>query len=893
MTFFFTLKKRIRKHILSLSLLIAAIEGVIATLFIILYPSGVGQRLIFGLSLQRLFLVLLNTLFFSLFLFSALYLWKHADLEEDFISCLRQWKKTPTLLTSSIIIGFIFIGFAFLTPEYRFGSYIGYFERLYPSIAWLTLISLQVIFLLLSISVQKVPKIRYLKGSAYFFFITLMLTWAFVAWTGFGIHPDDRYWNEAGVPLLNEQIFIAILISIFFFILSDKSIKNIQTAPILAFIYKKKDTLIFIALWAVTAIIWINEPLPRNFFAPGPYPPNQEFSPFADTAAFDIGGQFSLIGQGLFNSGFYARALLSGFLALLHHIGGQNYLTIVSLQTTIYASFVPILYLIGKELHSRTAGILLSVLFIFKNVNAIASSTWILSVHSKYMLTEFPTGIMLALFTLWLIRWKKTDGRKDLFLILSGGALGLGIMLRTNILFFLPLAIFIFLLKFKTNRKKILRSTIILLLAFFITISPWMWRNQKVANKPFFFLDIITEVLRSRYSQESAEENLLLYPQPQERNSQRDILPERSSVRTLEVAKVVGNSGSHQEYNPPISPLVFIPNHFFHNLVTSVLILPTSPTLHDLQRTIKDIYPYWNKLGDQGWTGQLTIGATIGLLWNLFLLALGLNAAWKRWHIAALLPLLVFLTYHLSNAFARTSGGRYLIPVDWVILLYYALGIIEILFFISSLLGFKIEPKEKIISYKNSSFSYQKEIFYILPFFFFVGSITMLDQLPAPRYPALTSEQIQEQIIQGEYLKESSISEKELDIFLQNTKARIYLGRALYPRFYPIGGGEHSQGSDAFENKDFPRLTFTMIGTFGKTGVVLPLDESPSYFPNVTDIILIGCQHPTKEYLFPYIDAIAVILFDEDHEVIYMREPETQLQCPLPDPICDGNRNCR
>ncbi|NCT22313.1 hypothetical protein GW781_14315, partial [bacterium] len=299
--------------------------------------------------------------------------------------------------------------------------------------------------------------------------------------------------------------FIAIISGVIFLIFSSSITKKVPVLPSLALIYKKRDIFIFITLWVIAAIFWINKPLPRNFFAPGPYLPNHELSPYADSAVFDVGGQFSIIGQGLFNGDFYARALLPGFLALLHNLVGQNYLTVVALQTAIFASLVPILYLIGKDLHSRAAGILISILFIFKGINAIESSTWILSVHPKYMLTEFPIAIMLALFTLWFIKWQKKGAQKESLLILSGGALGLGIMLRTNILFFIPLAILFIFLKHKMNWVKILLPSFIFMLAFFIAISPWMWRNQKIANKPFFFLDILEEVIRTRYSLEPAE----------------------------------------------------------------------------------------------------------------------------------------------------------------------------------------------------------------------------------------------------------------------------------------------------------------------------------------------------------------------------------------------------
>jgi hypothetical protein len=82
----------------------------------------------------------------------------------------------------------------------------------------------------------------------------------------------------------------------------------------------------------------------------------------------------------------------------------------------------------------------------------------------------------------------------------------------------------------------------------------------------------------------------------------------------------------------------------------------------------------------------------------------------------------------------------------------------------------------------------------------------------------------------------------------------------------------------------FPRTTFTLIGNEGEKGIVLP-GEKPAYFPHAVDTLVIGC----KEQL--YVDALTVIILDETGAV-YTRSPESPLQCPLKQPICDNNHNC-
>jgi len=88
-----------------------------------------------------------------------------------------------------------------------------------------------------------------------------------------------------------------------------------------------------------------------------------------------------------------------------------------------------------------------------------------------------------------------------------------------------------------------------------------------------------------------------------------------------------------------------------------------------------------------------------------------------------------------------------------------------------------------------------------------------------------------------------------------------------------------------YQTLGFPRIGFTMIGPNGTNYVVLPKSESP-YFPNSSDVIVLGCQDGEK------IDALAVVVI-EAQTVVYVREPGSPLQCPLQVPVCNENHICR
>ena len=857
--------------IIPIHFFLTAAQGIIVSVFLLSAQSDIKNSVFLGYSLERLVLaggvLAISCLFFML---AILYLRKPVWHNKIILLFMQK--------NNAIVVAFLVLsvsGVLFLLPNYRFGSYEVYFLKLFPILIWGEVFSIQTLLIFAVIHEKKLlnlslmlPSRRVFIFVGYVFFLFLIV-WGGIAISGVGIIPDDRYWNVASVPILNEQILMVILGSLFF--VTGLSFLENKYPDI--YIIKKQNVIIFFLLWGIAALIWIQNPLPHNFFAPGPYPPNNELAPFADAATFDLGGQFALIGQGLFNGVFFDRVLLSGFLVFLHTLAGQNYSQVITLQVAIFAILIPILYLLGSNLYNRISGIALALFSLFRVSNAISSSTIIQSSHPKYMLTEFPTRILIALFILWLVLWVKRKNTNTSYLIAAGGVLGLGIMLRTNVFLLFLVAFAFILIRNDIPLRNKMKFGFVFTMAFFITISPWMWRNQQVANTPFFFLPRFENVLGERYSQELPE------GKPDIKTHSRIV---GENVRNYSNLKA-------SEFSTDIAH--FTMNHFFHNIVTSVMMLPTSPIFHDLNHTLKEAYPYWNKVNGQ-WLGQLTIISKIYLTFNLFIIALGVVLAWERWRSIGLIPLAVFLTYYLSNALARTSGGRYLVPVDWVVLLYFAIGLMQIVLWGMALFQVNISLKEPTFSLGKTSL-WMGGVLSILPFFFIVFGVTVVDRKIPQRYPERTKEETMTEIIEDGWLKQTNISKQELFLFLQQPTARVFLGRSLYPRFYQIGEGEHSAGKDAFEDKDFPRITFTMIGQFGQTGVILPLDESPAYFPNASDVIVIGCQHPIEGYISPYIDAFMVILLDGDQEIVYTREPELQFQCPLSEPVCDGNRQCR
>jgi hypothetical protein len=242
--------------------------------------------------------------------------------------------------------------------------------------------------------------------------------------------------------------------------------------------------------------------------------------------------------------------------------------------------------------------------------------------------------------------------------------------------------------------------------------------------------------------------------------------------------------------------------------------------------------------------------------------------------------------YNVSNAFARTSGGRYIVPMDWIITIYFVLGVFQVIFWFVNTLGidWKFDPKDETESVIGNTFTpaaLSKSIVVIMALLGFGTLIPLSEALHLPRYANFSVEQTLTQNEQA--LDTAGLNAASIKTFLQSQDATILVGRALYPRYY-----KKNQGEPLFYptlKLPFPRTTFTLIGPDGEHGVILPGDV-PQHFPHAADVIVIGCQGAN------YLDALAIIVLDENRSV-YVRAPQSELQCQLQQPVCDNNTNCK
>jgi hypothetical protein len=562
-------------------------------------------------------------------------------------------------------------------------------------------------------------------------------------------------------------------------------------------------------------------------------------------------------------------------------IFGQNYLVTVGVQSAVYASFPALLYLLGEKLHSKPAGLLVAVLAILKVTNAIFGGKWISTSHPKLMLTEFPTAIVLVLISLFLVLWLRNYASRLHYLAGIGAAIGIGILLRTNVFFIFPVVLLFGMVVWKWRWKNMLRDGLVLIFAFFITVSPWMWRNQQVAGEPLFFMRRFDSVIDDRYQPQSRLETV------------------RSTGLTPVRALTTGTTKGRATLNELLEQYQFIPKHFMHNIVTSVLILPPSPALDDLRHAI-EIYPYWDRI-ENPWLGKISASLAVFIAANLLIVSIGLSSAWKRMGYISVLPVAVFLFYNLANAFARTSGGRYIVPVDWAIYFYYAIGLIELIRLFSLVLGFQTSdifgdmPLQRHDNIENK-FNWGKTGLVIFPFFLMVATLPLIELNSPGAEPPQTTASLLQRLDDASFFDTAGLSKPDIEKFLESPDAAIISGRGFYPRYYSYNEGEPMLPGlmTAYTARDFPRLVFTLLLPDSDKPVVFPFDEPRLNFPDAAEVIVGGCkvgQSPIYKSYLNYIDA-AFIVISDDSQFVYVRIPDAPLDCPLREPVCDNNHNC-
>lgn len=754
------------------------------------------------------------------------------------------YSRETQLVKDLILIGIIFWGWLGFISGHNFGEYQQIFERLLPIIQYLSIIHATLGFLCVMSSSAKFKNLSFHipeRRDIILIFTFFLILWIIISISGWGITPGFPYWGEAGSLLFGYQVILCTT----FILISTVIIRRCGWTD------KRIDWILCFIFWIVAAASWGGAKFGHNFFAPTMY--DQPYYPYSDAANYDIAAQAILIGEGNSTGIIFQRPIYVTFLAVLHLLGGQNYGLIILFQIIVLSISVPFLYLIGKLLHSRLAGGLLAIFSIVLEINSIGATRFTRVTNSRLLLTEFPAGLLLIIGAYFIIKWfdDRNHGTKNVFI--SIGFLGLATLVRLHVII-VGISQIVTLTLF--GKKKYLQNAAVLLAMLLLILVPWMARNFFVFGQ--FSLDPgkLDKLLEYRWDIPSEAQLMLIRT--------GDFRYGEAIIGKENIPGLITGLPNAFDYIGEVLA------HFLHNEVLSILAFPTSYTSQSINSYYSDQFHF-----GKDWAGELELNEIVLIVINLIIISFGISAAVRKMNIGGIIPLVYQISYQMGNAIVRTSGWRYLKPTEWVFLLYFAIGLVEIVILLRGLIldrdkengSGNLTRSDLLIQPMN--FSWRSGINVVWGFIFFMILISLAPQVLPARYD--NNYPLMVETFHAFILEKSDLSEVELENFLSNPKSEIYFGKALYPRFFYPNQGIHHWRSEIV---DYKRVEMTLLNdTYWQ--IRFPVNRKPAKIIQGSDILVLGCRTTGNN-----IEALIIAVVGEQWE-IYQRDPLPKITCPL------------
>ena len=819
--------------------ILTGIETIIAMVYLAIIPVDPKNVVLWGYSANRLILfgVMILILISSIALLSRSF---KKNEDPKWIVKIRQISEKFFYIFPIILL---FCWILIFFPAYRFGKYEVIFSRIQPLLVLFAIIIFQ-FFILLKIKIQKIEsKVSFLLSKKTFFIFTffLIFVWLFLIFTRIGLDIDHDFWGGAATPILPLVLIISVFIPFYFYFI----FKNNESK------YEKLIKLFPILLFFFAIIVWNLEPFTPHFFAPKVRPPNFEYYPYSDAQIYDMTAQSLLSGEGYFNRGHVQRPLYGFMLFVFHKIMGQNYLNVVFLQTILYALFPVLLFYLGRRLFSPTIGMSVGVLAVLRELTALQASPFMEIVHSKLYMTDIWASFFALLITFLVVIWYLRKSENHFLLILIGFVSGLSLLMRVNlILILIPVFILIFLkqkLKFIIGFKRIA----ILGLSIFVILIPWMTRNYLQVGEFGIEPQKFRMVIETRFDIDG--NNSQQAPQTEPIKPSPMVVPQIETNRSL----------SKFDLENILNIARFTTANFLHNEIHSILIFPNSIFMESITGIIRQ-----NDYIQETWTGDINLRQFIAIIINLCLMGMGISISVKKFGWFGLFPLAIHLFYNLSNGFARVSGWRYVIVTDWVIILYYLTGflfVFSVIFQKLNLLDIKpvmvVITESYLVNVRERTFDKKKLAGIVLVLAISIGMI-LPEWFIKPRYQGQISKEQFLQIIKSSKVDYDprileEISSKPNMVFIHT--------KAFYPRYYYKGEGESGFNIEWLLAKEYGNLGFMVVSPF-ITGVTMELDVPWDYFPNDTEVLIIGNWVGSK--YTNYLNAESIFLPNENIFII-------------------------
>jgi hypothetical protein len=291
----------------------------------------------------------------------------------------------------------------------------------------------------------------------------------------------------------------------------------------------------------------------------------------------------------------------------------------------------------------------------------------------------------------------------------------------------------------------------------------------------------------------------------------------------------------------PLYVAGFVADNYLRNEILNVMALPLSFELREAEAHVREL-PYW-----PGWEGALAAESLLPLLGGLALVGLGLAVAWKQSGWIGLVPLFLNFGFTFNLALARVSGWRYNLPVDWTVLLYFAIGLAQVAVWGLMLLRAKsakifLDKINVALPKPKKSHSPLSNVVAAAALLLLAGSsFLIIEALSSPRYSEPKQAEVKMAVQQSELGITNTENQREaLLALLAGGELNTLAGRALHPRYYRANDGLLDRDFTLVTPMDFERLTFYLIGP-EPASVVLPIDTARIEFPASSDVLVLRC----------------------------------------------------
>ena len=619
---------------------------------------------------------------------------------------------------------------------------------------------------------------------------------AVISGTRLGLEKENAFYGKPTVPLLEWHLLLAFAVCFVWFCAGRFSSRGIPAGAV---------RWIPLVIWLCAVVVWTAIPNQHGFFSPAGRAPNFETYPFSDGSFYGHYARAAAAGMGLKGDDIPPRPLYIAFLTFLHLLSENNYERIIFFQTLVLGLLPVFVYLCGRDLHSVEAGLGAALFVILRETNAILSAPFGHNVSTtKYFFADLPAALVCAAYIWLLIRWQKqaARGAASGTAFAAGCALGAMALIRTQSLCLLLLLPFPLVSALRKAPRKALKQAAFFALSLLICVLPWLLRSYRITGQPVFDHPM-TQTAEMARSYNFDKEDLSQLP------------GENDGEYTRRLTAFI--AAAARKHFPEIAR--FTAAHFLNSEISGFRLFPLRDHLSGFDELTRSRDAFWEDLDSADLHGYNLLFFGLGfLIW-----ALGAAACRQRSSHAGLIPLAGILIFNFSTALGRYSAGRYLIPADWIMMLYFAAGLADILSMLWRACGGDGNSEAGICEGATNRWAS-------------LGCVLLI----AAAIPAC------DRLIPQRFIPDEAAAVEELTGPLRTEcpePDRIFMNAlAVYPRWYAAGEGEPESAKQGYGVTDHGRLVFLTLAPDGFGTIEMPMETPPEYLPDGAEVCFSACQ---------------------------------------------------